>query len=137
MKKVFIPFCFVALAAFGCNGAMSFAELPSYAQVFIQEYFQDFEISYIQKEENSIEVKLGNGILIEFDLKGRWKSLKSENGLMSDILPVQMQEYLLENYGDLDIIEIERESNGFEVKLQNGKELFFNLSGNYIEIMEN
>ena len=99
MKKVFVPFCFVAMAAFACGASSTtLSELPSTAQVFLKEYFPDYEVSFIENDDDEYEVTLSNNIKVDFDKRGRWQSISGTAGLPLEILTVQARQYLEYNY---------------------------------------
>jgi hypothetical protein len=133
MKKVFIPFCFVALAAISCGSeSISFGDLPSTAQVFIKEFFSNLDISFAERESDGYEVNLGNKVSIDFDSRGRWESIKGNMPLPVGILPLLAQEYLEDEYESVSIIEIDKGYSGYEVKLNNGIEILFATNGAFI-----
>lgn len=133
MKKMFVPFCFVALAAISCNSeSVGFGDLPSTAQVFIKEFFSNLDISFAERESDGYEVNLGNKVSIDFDSRGRWESIKGNVPLPPAILPLLSQEYLNEEYESVSIIEIDKGYSGYEVKLNNGIEILFAADGAFI-----
>lgn len=135
MKKVFVPFCFVAMAAFACGASSTtLSELPSTAQVFLKEYFPDYEVSFIENDDDEYEVTLSNNIKVDFDKRGRWQSISGTAGLPLEILPVQARQYLESNYPNQIAVEIDREGTGFEVTLQNGIEVHFAQDGSFLRV---
>ena len=135
MKKVFVPFCFVAMAAFACGASSTtLSELPSTAQVFLKEYFPDFAVSFVENDDDEYEVTLSNNIKIDFDKRGRWKSITANVSLPLEILPVQAREYLEANYPNQIVVEIDREDSGFEVTLQNRLDVHFAQDGSFLRV---
>lgn len=135
MKKVFIPFCFVAMAAFACGASpIGLSELPSSAQIFLKEFFSDFEVVSITSDDSEYEVVLKNGIKIEFDKRGRWKTIQSSISVPVEILPVLARDYLSTNYPSQVVIEIDREGTGYEAELKNGIEINFAQDGTFLAV---
>ena len=133
MKKVFIPFCFVAMTAFACDAkSISVGELPASAQVFLKEFYEDRDVSYVELEDEEFKVGLNFGGVIEFDKHGRWLEIKDRMGIPLEVLPLLAREYLEENYRDIKVLNIEKENQNYEVKLKNGTELLFSHDGNFI-----
>ena len=58
---------------------------------------------------------LSNNIKIDFDKRGRWKSITANVSLPLEILPVQAREYLEANYPNQIVVEIDREVKGYDV----------------------
>ena len=130
MKKVFIPFCFVALAAVASGNSVEVSKLPSSTQIFLKEFFADSEVVSINVD-NDIDVELENGVKIDFDKRGRWKIIKYKKSYNLEVLPVLARDYLKANYPNQDVTEIDRKRTGYEVMLNN-KKLYFSSGGNYI-----
>ena len=130
MKKVFIPFCFAALAAVASGNSMEVSKLPSSTQIFLREFFSDSEVVGIQIDDD-IDVELANGIKIDFDKRGRWKSIKSNEAYNLEFLPVLARDYLEANYPKQKGMEIQRKGTGYKVLLNN-KNLSFSSGGIYI-----
>jgi hypothetical protein len=130
MKKVFIPFCFVALAAVASGNSVEVSKLPSSTQIFLKEFFAGSEVVSINVD-NDIDVELANGVKIDFDKRGRWKIIKYKKSYNLEVLPVLVRDYLKANYPNQDITEIDRKGTGYEVMLNN-KKLYFSSGGNYI-----
>ena len=57
-----------------------------------------FLVGYLRNDDDEYEVTLSNNIKIDFDKRGRWKSITANVSLPLEILPVQAREYLEANY---------------------------------------
>ena len=77
---------------------------------------------------------LCNNIKIDFDKRGRWKSITANVSLPLEILPVQAREYLEANYPNQIVVEIDREGSGFEVTLQNRLDVHFAQDGSFLRV---
>jgi hypothetical protein len=133
MKKVFIPFCFVAMTSFACDAkSISVGELPASAQVFLKEFYENRDISYVEIEKEEFKVGLNFGGVIEFDKHGRWLEIKDRMGIPLEVLPLLAREYLDERYKDMKVLSIKKENQNYEAKLKNGTELLFSHDGSFI-----
>ena len=117
-------------------------QLPSVSKSFISEHFGSAKIiSTIKDTENSgleYEVKLDNGVNINFDSQGLWQEIEVRNDKTplpntAFILPA-IVEYVTINYPTIGINGIDRELNGFDVELTNDLDLEFDSEGNFVRI---
>ncbi len=116
---------------------ISFSELPQSSQTFVKTYFSDKQVSAVFKEthgKNEYEVCFSDGAQIEFTSKGDWDEVKDrdKDGVPTGFLPKAMANYVATNFHGTNIIEINKERSKFEVKLNNGIELVFDLNGNFL-----
>lgn len=121
---------------------ISTEELPVVSKTFIGEYFESAKIiSTIKDTENSgleYEVKLDNGVDINFDSEGLWQEVEARNDKAAlpntaFILP-SIVEYVTVNYPTVGINGIDREVNGFDIELTNDVDLEFDREGNFVRI---
>lgn len=132
MKKVFIPFCFVAITAFACSATqMTLSDVPSSVQIFLREYFSEFEVEFVRGENSEFEVFLKKGVKITFDKHGKWRRIKSLVALPFELLPRLAQEFIKSYYQNMKIIEIQRDKSGYEIVLQNHKEVHLCKDGSF------
>lgn len=119
--------------------AIESKQLPSKAINFINNYFSGEKIALakIDKEifHTTYEVVLTNSIKIEFFKNGDWKNVDCRYSQVPvDIVPQQIINKVKELYPDNYIIEIDKESNEYEAKLNNKMELKFDSRFNLIDI---
>ena len=112
-------------------------QLPAKAQEFIKTHFPQTQISLakIDKEmmKTSYEVVLADSTKIEFTKAGEWEDVDCKySQVPSTIVPSQITNKVKELYPNNHIIEIERDSRDYEVKLNNRKKLKFDLKFNII-----
>ncbi len=79
---------------------------------------------------------LSNGTEIEFDKDGEWIDVDAANGktLPSGFYPVEIDNYLAENFAGQGISEITKVKRGYEVELITTTEILFGPDGSFIEI---
>ena len=78
---------------------------------------------------DSYEVDLSNGAEIDFRQNGEWKSIKCYSGVPASEVPSAIAAAVAKQYPNVVMVEIEKEYQGYEIKLQNRMELYFNLQG--------
>lgn len=144
MKKIIL-----ALAAIFSIGVFSASadndkiinknQLPAKAQQFISEHFDGVDLSYAKEERDilkkSYEVRLANGIKLEFSDKGVWEEIDCQfSEVPAEIIPVEIKKYIDENFAGEKVISIERNRLNYEVKLSNRLELKFDKEFNIYDI---
>jgi len=141
MKKCFLVLVSLVLisnAAFaGKDKAITTDQLPQAAQQLIKEYFANTEVSYAKMEtdvfDKSYEVIFVNGCKIEFDKKGEWKDVDCKYAeVPAGIIPSKIQEFLTKRHSNAKVLEIDKDKRDYELKLNNGIELRFDLKENFM-----
>ena len=116
--------------------------LPTSSKDYIEQHFSS---NIIEVEENSnwqiwenekYEVKLANGMELDFDENGNIIEIESQNNAVIPMaaLPANILSYLKENYPDTQVIGWEKQKKEQEVELANGIELEFDDQGNFRKI---
>ena len=141
MKKVILSGLF-AVCSFGMFAQAETKNLPTSSKDYIEQHFSS---NIIEVEENSnwqiwenekYEVKLANGIELDFDENGNIIEIESQNNAVIPMaaLPANILSYLKENYPDTQVIGWEKQKKEQEVELANGIELEFDDQGNFRKI---
>lgn len=128
---------------------ISFEELPSESQSFINVHFADYSVTKATEKTSGYSVSLSKntkdsnyasaGYEIEFDRNGNWIEIEGRNDavLPDDILaliPRDIISYVNQNHSPRGITEIKKESYGYKIDLT-GKpdlELMFDINGGYL-----
>lgn len=135
---------FGSLLSFSCDSGggdggsrIEASELPAPAQNFISRTFPGENIGYVERDGDTFEVFLANGVEVDFDAAGNWIEINGRSsGLPASALsaaPARAVNYARQNF-DSPIVEIERESYGFDLYLANGTTLEFGPSGNFLRV---
>lgn len=141
MKKIIL----VALMGLFSTG-ISYAQdakkdLPQVASDFIEQHFTDATIEKAEKNDSwynfdkneMYEVKLSNGIKLDFDKEGNITEIDGTVAIPQDVLPENIYTYVDENYTDAEIVSWEMDEDEQEVRLSDGTELEFDAEGNFIK----
>lgn len=144
MKSTF-AFALLAVAAIGiasCNSESTYndmTELPESAQAVVNENFTSNVIS-TKVETNTIgvdeyEVYLADGSKIKFE-GNEWEevTVTPGNSVPEYFVLEPIRVYVTETMPGQDIVKIEREKTGYEVKLANNMELVFDNNGTFIKV---
>lgn len=141
MKKILTVvaalFLYAALA-FADERPVNVEQLPEAARTFLNANFSGEKILYASKEDDLIypdyTVALSNGALVEFYNNGALKSVETKYGISTELIPIQIVEFVKVRYPDAYFIEYEVTKHHYEVKLSNRLELKFNKNYNLMEI---
>ena len=137
MKKLTIIFASLALmvssvAAFAGNDRIiTVAELPT--------HFKAVEVSYAKVDEELFDkdykVVFVNGSKVEFAKNGQWTDVDCKYGeVPAAIVPQQIRDRVAKDFAGRKIVSIDRDKRDWEVKLDNGLDLKFDLQFRLIEI---
>lgn len=141
MKKIMIiaaAFFFSAAIMAADDKPIDTSRLPESARAFLNANFPGEQILYVTKEDDLIlpdyNVSLANGYLVEFFHDGSFEKISSVNGIPSELVPVQIIEFVKVRYPDAFFVEYGLDRRHYEVKLSNRMELKFNKNFYLIEI---
>lgn len=107
-------------------------QLPASAQQFIKKHFAGNQVAFAKMEKDwfskSYDVTFTNGNKLEFDEKGEWTEVDCKyTSVPVAIVPKAIADYVAQNYKDVRILKIDRDTRDYEVKLSNRLELKFDL----------
>ncbi len=112
---------------------ITFNQLPPSAQSYLRTYLADQSVRQCTEitDEYRVqyEVKLTNNSVVIFNRDGGWRSLSMPvNKVPHDILPADVHEFLLKNYGrNYEVTKITKVKEGYRVTID-GNELLCNSS---------
>lgn len=114
-------------------------QLPASAQQFIKKHFAGNQVAFAKMEKDwfskSYDVTFTNGNKLEFDEKGEWTEVDCKyTSVPAAIVPKAIADYVAQNYKEVRILKIDRDTRDYEVKLSNRLELKFDLQFNLIDI---
>lgn len=145
--KIFAIGCLSLLLAAGCERQESVTEsqLPAASQTFLQQHFTGIAVAYatfqVDGLEKKYEVRLANGVEVDFFKNGDWKDVDCGNvqPVPTAIIPTPIATYITTHYPAAYISQIQRETMHldhyrYEVELNNGLDLFFKNDGSFLRI---
>lgn len=113
------------------------SELPEEAQTMLTEYFPKAKVEMIKVDKHLLkktdyDVRLSNGIKIEFSNKGKWTSVDcGKKAVPEDLLPNTIRRYLSKNFADLKAVSIAKRNGGHDIGLSDGTLHRFDVLGSY------
>ncbi|EMB1202199.1 PepSY-like domain-containing protein [Campylobacter coli] len=107
------------------------SELPRNAQDFISQNFKTAQIALVEKDIDSYDVTLNDGTEIDFIITGEWKEVDGKyKALPNSILPNIMPK--ISASSNAQIIEVNREINGYKFELSNQLKIYTDAQGNIL-----
>ena len=112
-------------------------ELPTVAQQFVKKYFAKSEVSRITKDVElggtDYKVTFADGSKVEFDNKGNWSDVECLGSeVPAGVVPVVIVNAVKERQPGAKIITIDKDNTDYELQLNNGKEMKFDLKGKFL-----
>ena len=137
MKKLMMILAGAALLATsapafaGNDRPIAVGELPAVSQEFIKTHFAGVEVSFSKVDEELFD----KDSKVEFAKNGEWKDVECKYGeVPAAIVPQQIRDYVTKNYPKNKIVAIDRDRRDYEVELDNGLDLKFDLKFRLIDI---
>ena len=132
---------FAVVALHAEEQPITFGELPKNAKIFVVTYFKDvpFTEVYIERRASltQYEVRLQDGIELQFDRTGLCTEISSKNGEVPDIvIPKRMLSVIRKHYPDCYIRKYENNGRMYEIELDNGVILTFSMTMRLIDVDE-
>lgn len=147
MKKAWIYLVLIMAVITGLSlcdkddDQITYDQLPEHSKSLIETYFADVSVASANKDvgdDSSYEVVLSNGIEIRFLPDGSWREIDGKNQPLPkdllNLLPAGIADYLATNYSGFSIVKIERESNKYELELNDATELQFSADGQFLSV---
>ncbi len=122
--------CVPAVA--GNDRPIQVGELPAASRQFIETHFSGAEVSYAKVDEEWMDkdykVVFADGATVEFSKDGAWKEVDCKNrAVPAGIVPARIREYVANNFPGRNVTAIEQGRRGYEVELDNGIDLKFDM----------
>ncbi len=124
----------------GLSSSMVFADwivpvtaLPQKSRAFINSTFPGVQIWKVERDGGKFEVKLSNGVDIDFYMNGDWKDIDGEwVTIPFSVLPPSVANTVKQTYPQAAIIDAEKEWGNYKIKLNNFMELYITANGQLI-----
>lgn len=124
----------------GLSSSMVFADwivpvtaLPQKSRAFINSTFPGVQIWKVERDGGKFEVKLSNGVDIDFYMNGDWKDIDGEwVTIPFSVLPAAVANTVKQTYPQAAIIKAEKEWGNYKIKLNNFMELYITANGQLV-----
>ena len=117
-------------------------KLPVAAREMIGKHFSQTKVAFSLLridlfQTTSYDVKLADGIELEFNSKGEWLEIDCKNkAVPSTFIPQAISKYMKANYNGHKTVKIERNRKGYELTLENGLEVDFDQFGGFLKLSD-
>ena len=143
MKKLFFTGIGLLFSAALVFAQTDTGKLPQSSQDFLKKHFSSEQVVKVEKNDNwynwdkdeMYEVKLANGIKLDFNKTGEVTEIDSKEGftIPPEALPQAIRSYLDQNDLSSEVVSWEKEDDGHEVQLADGRELEFDSAGKFLK----
>lgn len=118
---------------------VSVNKLPKAAQNMIANNFKGKKATLVKKDVETnfvnFDVVLNDGTKLEFDSNGEWTEVDCKPSTVpAAVVPSAISKYVKAQYPNERIVQIERDSRGYEIDLSNGLDIIFDKQFNVIKI---
>lgn len=140
MKKISVALLLAVFSFASCDKEtiVQHHDLPKEINNFVTTHFPDNKIIQSVKDRDGLEltydVILENNIKLEFNNKKQIIDIESRGKLPESAIPTTISKYVATHYADNYITGWELDDRKQQVTLNNGLELEFNLSGEFLRI---
>ncbi len=142
MKKA-ILMTLVTVALFSCKAfadedrMVQFETLPAQVKEFVNTHFNGVGVAYAKEEREFVvtgyEVMFTTGEKVEFDRTCAWEEVDCKySAVPASVVPTQIKDFVAQKHPDVKIVKISRDRWDYEIELNNGLELKFDLQFNFI-----
>ena len=142
MKKFFALLaalvCLPFISSADDDYAIQFAQLPAVSQTFVRTHFDEKAVSYCMRDAHSFEVRFNDGVEVEFDYAGNWKEVDCKYKVVPasvlKLIPASIQTYVKSTFPKIIITKVNVKPWGYELELNNGLDVEFDKTGNFLRI---
>ncbi len=114
------------------------SELPEEIATYLKTHFPNNPVLQVSIDNElfskSHEVILQDNITLEFNAKNEVTEIEANSKLPDSVIPVQIIEYVKNNYPENVIIEWQIDDKNQQVGLENDIQLEFNMKGDFLKI---
>lgn len=141
MKKnfLFAAFTIVAMCftqdVLAQNKEANKNQVPKEVKKYLKKHFSGIEIQQAENKESEYIVYLADGTDLEFNNKFEIVEIANEKGVPTEILPLELNNFLVANYPDNKVIQWTLKDSGKQrVSLDDYASLVFDPFGNFLSI---
>ena len=141
MKKLlFLVFMMTTFILTGCGKETILNEndIPTEIKTYVEKHFPGSKILQCVKDKDGLELNydviIEGNFKLEFNKKKEIESIDGVTQLPDSVIPAKILNYVQTNYASNFITDWDLDRNDQQVELDNGLELKFNKSGDFLRI---
>lgn len=127
MKKLL--FLGAITASLFADSLINPSELPQNIKDFIKTHYANENIAKAEKDWDSYEIKLNNGTELDFTKSGELKEIDAKYSPIPDTILPELTKAAKESQKGANLMEIEKEWNGYKLKFSNNYKVYINDKG--------
>lgn len=120
------------------NLSVSYQQMPSNVKSFLAKYYPKATVVKYEAKTTlagkKYEVKLNNGVEIDFDKNGNWEEISDKQGVPTVLIPAKIKTYLDQKYKGVKVESIDKDDNKIKVDLLNDIDLEFDKNGKFLRV---
>ena len=106
------------------------SSLPQKSRAFINSTFPGVQIWKVERDGGKFDVKLSNGVDIEFYMNGDWKDIDGGwTAIPFTVLPAAVANTVRQTYPQAAMVDVEKEWGRYKIKLNNMMKLYITSGG--------
>ena len=106
------------------------SSLPQKSRAFINSTFPGVQIWKVERDGGKFDVKLSNGVDIEFYMTGDWKDIDGKwAAIPFSVLPAAVANTVKQTYPQAMMVSVEKKWGNYKIKLNNMMELYVTGNG--------
>lgn len=114
---------------------ISFNEMPEAAQALLKQYFANKVPLVVTVDWDDYTIMYESGEKVEFDKQGNWKEFDCRSSLVPvELIPEQIKTHVAATCPGAQILKLDRNRRGYEVRLTNGLEVEYDPTFQVIDI---
>jgi len=114
---------------------ISFNEMPEAAQALLKQYFANKVPLVVTVDWDDYTIMYESGEKVEFDKQGNWKEFDCHSSLVPvELIPEQIKTHVAATCPGSQILKLDRNRRGYEVRLTNGLEVEYGPTFQVIDI---
>ncbi|UQB69996.1 PepSY-like domain-containing protein [Epilithonimonas zeae] len=118
--------------------AVSYQQMPISIKNFLAKHYPKATVIKYESKTTLVgkkyEVKLNNGVEIDFDKNGNWEEISDKQGIPNVLIPAKIKSYLNQHYKGVAVESIDKDGNKIKVDLLNDIDLEFDKNGNFLRV---
>ena len=141
MKSLKAILLFVAMLAMSFNAkadhdqVITFSQMPEAAQALLKQYFADKVPLVVTVDWDDYTIRYESGEKVEFDKQGNWKEFDCRSSSVPvELIPEEIKANINATFPGAIILKLDRNRRGYEVTLNNGREVEYDRSFQVIDI---